>query len=193
MLEAAVGSGLHIVCVACVFLSLGLRTVYLHGPMDAAGVQRVLRWDNGYGIVTIFLYGSAFWRLFGELEKPLDFYTGSWVFWAKMGAIGIMGAFEMLPMVTFLGWRVRISRGQQPDLGRLGLLRAMHIGELTMLPVVIFLAAFMARGYGQMDVATLPDTVAIAGVAASPVAGRDTFGAMCAPCHGADGRAAQRG
>lgn len=185
-METAVASGLHIVGIVFATVAFAMRGHHLAGPLDERGVRSLLSWDNISGLAAMVFIGAGLWRLFGDLEKPLDFYLSSWVFWLKMGLLALVLALETVPMTAFIRWRMQMARGDQPDLTRVPLLRRVQRLELIIIPLIILVAPFMARGYGSEPV-SLPDDVVIAGVAASPAAGREGYVMMCAPCHGPDG------
>ena len=185
---SAFASGLHILGIAVGGMAFAARSQHLHGPLDPKGVMALLTWDNIAGMAAMVFVGAGLWRLFGGLEKPLDFYTGSWVFWLKMGLFALLITLECAPMFTFIQWRIQQSRGESLNLSRVPLLRKIDRIELLLFPCVVLVAPFMARGYGQMNTTELPAQVAVAGQTAVVADGARTYSAMCAPCHGVDGR-----
>jgi len=145
---AALVSAAHIgSIVVATLVALG-RVRALRAPMNEAGIQRVLTWDNWAGLAAIALFGSGLWRLLGGLDKPTRFYLDSHAFWGKMGLIGVALALEMWPMVSFMRWRIAIGRGRPVDARRAPLFARILTAQLAVYVLVIPTAALMARGVG---------------------------------------------
>jgi len=87
-------------------------------------------------------------RAFGGLEKGTEFYLRSSFFWTKMGLFLLILLLEIRPMVTFIRWRTRLSRGLPVDTSVApGLYTLNHI-QLALVVVMVFVASMMARGFG---------------------------------------------
>jgi putative membrane protein len=87
-------------------------------------------------------------RAFGGLEKGTAFYLGSSAFWLKMTFFALILLLEIRPMVTFIRWRAGLRRGRRPDVaGARGLYLINHV-EMALVVLMVFTAAFMARGFG---------------------------------------------
>jgi putative membrane protein len=85
--------------------------------------------------------------VFGRLEKMPDFYLRNGFFWVKMALFLLVLALEILPMVTFIRWRVARSRGGAPVAGaNLPRLIALNDAEVAIILLIPFAAALMARG-----------------------------------------------
>lgn len=178
----AVASALHILGIALVCTFSTLRLFALRRK----DIQATRLADNGNGIGSMFLFGAGLWRLFAELEKPLGFYTANWVFWAKMGALGLMVALEMYPQYVVLPWHIRHSRKKpiEPKPGQFERMFKVCVLQLPCIVVVIVCAAFMSRGIG------LPTPAAPAAAAAmSSHPGAQVYATYCQTCHQVDGRA----
>jgi putative membrane protein len=78
--------------------------------------------------------------------KDPSFYTRNGFFWIKMGLFALVFLLEIAPMVTFI--RVRIARGRGAPLPAVPVstLRRINVIELALVIVIVFVAAFMARG-----------------------------------------------
>ena len=179
----ALASALHLLSLAGGVTALLLRERALAGPLDAAGVRRVLAVDNFSGIVALTWMGTGFWRLLGGLEKGTDYYLSNHLFWGKMLLLAVAWGFEMLPMLTFIGWRRQLARGREVDTSRVPLLRKLHWPELACVILIVPMASLMARGVG-----TPRPKVAADPAAAEIARGEKVYVARCAPCHQVDGR-----
>jgi len=94
--------------------------------------------------------GSAFLRRRAlrsrTFDKETDFYVHNGLFWVKMGLLAVLLALETRPMVTFVRWRLAVSRGGVPDVARVALLARINDLEVALVVLMVFVAAMMARG-----------------------------------------------
>jgi putative membrane protein len=134
-------------------LGIGLGAVWargraLRGPLDTAGLRRVLYADSWWGIAAILWIGTGLARAFGSFEKGSDYYLHNHLFWGKMGLLAAILLLELHPMITLIRWRTQLARGQPvdttaaPRLARIGFLQAVLV------TFMVLAATGMARGYG---------------------------------------------
>jgi len=100
----ALFSALHVLSLgiglgAVVSRGLALRAV-VAGEQWA--VKRVLAADNFWGLAAILWIVTGLTRLFGGLDKALDFYLHNGFFWLKMTFFGLVFALEITPMLAFI-------------------------------------------------------------------------------------------
>lgn len=146
---AALASSLHLLALAIGLPSIFLRAQALARPLDEAGIKRLLAADSVWGIAALLWISTGLWRAFGGLEKGSDFYLESRLFWLKMGLLGAILLLEIRPMMTLVRWRGLRGRGETPDTSsQRGLLRLSQV-QLGLVVAMVFVASFMARGYGQ--------------------------------------------
>jgi putative membrane protein len=86
-------------------------------------------------------------RAFAGLEKGTRFYVHSNLFWLKMALFIAVVALEVWPMLTFIRWRVVRGKGQMPDTSRARALYMVTHAQLALTVLMVFVAAFMARGF----------------------------------------------
>jgi len=145
---AALVSALHVLALA-----LGLPAVYfrgraLRGRLDADGLRQLILADNVWGLAAALWLVTGLLRAFGGLEKGTAFYLASTLFWTKMGLFALILLLEIWPMTTFLRWRSARRRGAAPDTSSArGLYLINHV-EMALVVLMVFVAAFMARGFG---------------------------------------------
>jgi uncharacterized membrane protein len=78
--------------------------------------------------------------------KTPDFYWRNGFFWVKLALFGAVFLLELAPMITFIRVRAARSRGTpMPAFSVEAYSRINHI-ELVLVVVIVFVAAFMARG-----------------------------------------------
>ena len=144
----AIVSALHLLALAIGLPSVFLRGRALKGRLDREGLQRLFAADTVWGVAAALWLITGLLRAFGGLEKGTAFYLGSGLFLVKMGLFVLIVALEIHPMVTFIRWRATLRRGGAPDLAAArGLFLLNHV-ELALIVVMVFVASFMARGFG---------------------------------------------
>lgn len=145
MISSALLSTMHLFALA-----IGLPSVFLRGralravPRD--GVAKVLAADNVWGVAAVLWLVTGLLRAFGPFEKGSAYYLATPAFLVKMGLfIGII-ALELWPMITFIQWRIRQSKGLPLDTSRAATLARVNDLELALTVLMPFFASLMARG-----------------------------------------------
>lgn len=145
---AAIVSALHVLALALGLPAVYLRGRALKGPLDAGGLRRLFAADNVWGIAAVLWLVTGLLRAFAGLEKGTSFYLGSHAFWLKMTFFALILLLEIRPMITFIRWRIGLREGRSPDISLArGLYIVNHI-EMALIVLMVFTAAFMARGFG---------------------------------------------
>jgi putative membrane protein len=147
---AAVLSGLHLLALAIGLPAIYVRTRALKGPLDGEGLRRVFVADSWWGLAALLWIATGPVRAFGPFEKGAAFYLGTWLFHLKLGLFALIFALEITPMVGLIRWRMALRRGESPDLSAAPLYRILSHVEMGLVVVIVFVAAFMARGFGRI-------------------------------------------
>jgi putative membrane protein len=134
-------------------LGIGLGAVWARGRalsslLDPTGLRAVFLADNFWGAAAGLWLATGLWRLLAGVEKDTTYYFHNHMFLGKMALFAIILALEIWPMVTLIGWRRRVVRGEQPDTRAAPLLARMSFVQAGLVILMVFLAAGMARGYG---------------------------------------------
>jgi putative membrane protein len=134
-------------------LGLGLPSVFLRGralkrPLDREGLRRLFAADNVWGLAAGLWLVTGLLRAFGGFEKGTAFYTASRLFWLKLALFALVAVLEVWPMVTLIRWRGAVRRGGALDTSAARALFHVNHVELSLLVVIVFVASFMARGFG---------------------------------------------
>jgi putative membrane protein len=145
---SAIVSALHVLALGLGLPSVFVRGRALKGPLDRAGLARLFAADSVWGVAAALWLVTGLLRAFAGLEKGTGFYLASSLFWAKMGLFLVVVALEIRPMVTFIRWRAALRRGATPDTSAARTLYHLNHVQLTLVVVMVFVAAFMARGFG---------------------------------------------
>lgn len=145
---SAVVSSLHVLALAIGLPAVFLRGRALKGPLDAAGLRRLLAADNVWALAAVLWIVTGLLRAFGGLEKGTEFYLRSPLFWTKMALFLVVVLLETGPMVTFIRWRSQLGRGLTVDTSPARALYTLNHIELAIVVVMVFVASLMARGVG---------------------------------------------
>jgi len=145
---AAIVSAFHLLALALGPPSVFLRGRALKGRLDADGLRRLFAADTVWGVAAALWLVTGLLRAFAGLEKGTAFYLGSWLFLAKMGLFLLIVALEIRPMLTLLRWRATLRRGGTPDTSAARALFPVNHVQLALVVVMVFVASFMARGFG---------------------------------------------
>ncbi|PYM07055.1 MAG: DUF2214 domain-containing protein [Candidatus Rokuibacteriota bacterium] len=145
---SAVVSALHVLALAIGLPSVFLRGRALKRALDAEGLRRLFAADNAWGVAALLWIVTGLLRAFGGLEKGTQFYLNSRLFWVKMALFAGVLALEAWPMVTFIRWRVQRGRGGAPDTSMARVFYVLNHAEMGLVVAIVFVASFMARGFG---------------------------------------------
>jgi putative membrane protein len=146
---SAVLSAFHVLALGLGLPAIFLRTRALGRLPDPAAYPTLFAADNVWGLAAAMWVVTGLWRAFGGVEKGAAFYLDSRMFWLKMGLVALVLVLEILPMLTIIRWRIVLRRGRAPDFGIAPTLRAISAFETVVVFVIPFVAALMARGFGQ--------------------------------------------
>ena len=147
--------GAVVAALHCLALALGLPAIWqrarlLRGPLDPGRLRSIFMADTVWGIAAVLWLITGALRAFGGLEKGAGFYLGSWLFYLKLGLVALVFALEVLPMVGLIRWRIALTRGGEADLRGAPLYRSLSFVQCFVVIAIVFVASFMARGYGRM-------------------------------------------
>jgi putative membrane protein len=78
--------------------------------------------------------------------KEASFYTHNGFFWLKMALFATVFALELKPMITFINVRNARKRGTALPQFSVETYQRINSAELHLVGVIVFVAAFMARG-----------------------------------------------
>jgi putative membrane protein len=148
-MSSAIVSALHVLALAIGLPAVYLRGRALKGRLDADGFRRLFVVDTLWGIAALLWLATGLLRAFGGLEKGSHFYLSSPLFLLKMALFGLIVLLEIRPMLAFVRWRIQLKRGQAPDTSRTHALYLVNHVQMALVVLMVFVAAFMARGFGM--------------------------------------------
>ena len=141
-------AALHLLALGIGLGAVWARARALRGPLDAAGVQRVLNADSWWGIAAIVWIGTGLLRAFGGFEKGAAYYLHNTLFIVKMLLLVSLLLLEIWPMMTFIKWRIRGARGETIDASAALTLASVTYIEAALVVLMVIAATGMARGFG---------------------------------------------
>ncbi len=140
---------LHHAAAVAVFALLTVELILLRLDLTPPIARTILRMDAAYGIAAVVVVVVGLSRVF-YTEKGAAYYFHSGTFIAKLTLFVIVGLLSIYPTMQFMRWRpaLREQRAPQLDAATRSRLRMLVHIELTLLLVILLLAAMMARGIG---------------------------------------------
>jgi putative membrane protein len=145
---SAVVAALHYLALALGLPSVFMRGRALKGPLDREGLRRLFAADTVWGVAALLWVVTGLLRAFGGLEKGSAFYMASRLFWLKLALFLLVVVLEVWPMITFIRWRRAMGAGRLPDTSAARALFHLNHVELALVVAIVFIASFMARGFG---------------------------------------------
>jgi putative membrane protein len=145
---SAIVSAFHLLALGIGLPAVYLRGSALKGALDGRGLRRLFVTDTVWGVAAVVWLVTGLLRAFAGLERGSEFYLQSSLFWTKMALILVVSVLEIWPMITFIRWRRAIAKGQALDASSARTLFMVSHIQLALVVVIVFVAAFMARGFG---------------------------------------------
>src|SRR4051812_7568418 len=108
-------AGLHLLGLGIGLGAAWARGRALNSRLDPGGLRSVFLSDTFWGLAAVLWLGSGLWRLLAGTEKHSSYYLHNHFFLGKMALFAIILALELPVMVTLIGWRRQVARGEQPD------------------------------------------------------------------------------
>ena len=122
-------------------------TIQVTGPVDAAALRRLARFDLLYGVSALLVLAAGFSRAAWG-AKGWAFYAGNPAFWIKIGLFVLIGLLSIPPTLTIRRWRGVAVGGASIAVADTKRLRRWLDAELVALVLIPVFAALMARGIG---------------------------------------------
>ena len=138
-------------------LGIGLAAVWgrasaLSGASDSSQLKRAFTADAWWGLAAGLWLITGLWRLAAGTEQDTGYYMANHAFFAKMGFLAVILALEIWPMITLIRWRAATGRGTAPDtvadVASARRIATISHTQATLVALMVFAAAAMARGYG---------------------------------------------
>jgi putative membrane protein len=138
---------LHHLLFVALFVTLSIEMVLLRQTLTIENARRLLAVDGIYGASAGTLLVVGLLRVF-FFEKGFAYYWASHAFLTKFGVFVLVGILSIIPTVEFLKWRKSVREGKVPDVAHATIqkLRKIIHWELTGLALILFFAAWMAKG-----------------------------------------------
>ena len=135
-------------------LGIGLGAVWARGralrsSLDARTLRQVFFADTLWGFAAVLWISTGLWRLLAGLEKGTGYYLQNHLFLTKMALLALVLLLEIRPMITLIGWRKTVSRGEAPDTRAAALLARISFIQAWLIVSMVFAATAMARGMGM--------------------------------------------
>ena len=112
--------------------------------------RRIQRADLLYGISAGLLLVVGLLRVF-FFEKGPAFYSQNPFFWLKMNTFLVVGLLSIDPTIRYLRWNKTLKQNRAPEISEQEFKRTRILLTLEVigLAIILFAAAWMARGIGM--------------------------------------------
>lgn len=138
---------LHHVAFVALFVTLGVEMILLRQPLTLESARRLQVYDGIYGAAAgaVLIIGGLRVYFF---EKGWYYYLTNHAFLTKMALFIVVGVLSAIPTAEFMRWRKETQAGKVPqvDPAKIQRLRKIVHWELLGLMLMLFFAAWMARG-----------------------------------------------
>jgi len=148
MLDLVLAALHHLLILSLAGL-LAAELVLLRPGVSGVALRTLGGLDAGYGATAGLILAVGFARVFLG-AKGAAFYLENPIFWAKLGAFGVVGLLSIAPTVLILRWRGRAKAEPTftPPAGEVATARRVLWLEVLVFALIPAFAAAMARGYG---------------------------------------------
>jgi putative membrane protein len=121
--------------------------VLLRQTLTLENARRLLVVDGIYGAAAGALLVVGLLRVF-FFEKGFAYYWASHAFLTKFGLFVLIGILSIVPTLEFMKWRKSLKQGKVPEVAPATIqkLRKIMHWELTGMVLILFFAAWMAKG-----------------------------------------------
>ena len=132
--------------VACVVYEF----IAYRQDMSVEEARRIQRADLMYGISAGLLLIVGVLRVF-YFEKGPAFYSQNPFFWLKMNTFLVVGLLSIDPTIRYLRWNRTLKENRAPEINEKEFKRTRIVLTLEVigLAIILFAAAWMARGIGM--------------------------------------------
>jgi putative membrane protein len=138
---------LHHLAFVALFVTLGVEMILLRQPLTLESARRLQMYDGIYGAAAgaVLIIGGLRVYFF---EKGWYYYLTNHAFLTKIAIFLVVGAISAIPTIEFMRWRKETQAGKVPtvDPAKMQRLRKIVHWELVGLMLMLFFAAWMARG-----------------------------------------------
>lgn len=138
---------LHHLAFVAIFVAIAIEMILLRQPLTLESARRLQMYDGVYGAAAgaVLIIGALRVYFF---EKGWYYYLSNHAFLTKMALFIAVGLLSAIPTIEFMRWRKATQAGQVPqvDEAKLKRLRKIVHWELVGLMLMLFFAAWMARG-----------------------------------------------
>lgn len=138
---------LHHLCFVALVSLLTIELVLLRQTLTLENARRLIVVDGIYGAFAGALLVVGLLRVF-FFEKGYLYYWTNHAFLTKFGIFVLVALISIVPTMEFMKWRKGVRAGQVPQMSadKVKRLRMIIHAELTGIALILFFAAWMAKG-----------------------------------------------
>jgi putative membrane protein len=151
MYASALMAFLHHAAAFTVVAALAGEIALFRPPLTIAQARRLMVADNVFGAAAGVVLVIGLLRV-AYFEKGPHYYWHDLFFLTKFAAFLVAALISSYPTVVFLSWRRNVKAGRAPQIPPecTRRVRRCLMLEFAAILVIVFCAAFMARGFGSL-------------------------------------------
>lgn len=112
----------------------------LRQKINDASLGLLKKIDVAYGIVAGAVLATGISRVY--LEKGLEYYMDSHIFWTKIALFIVMAVISIYPTVCF----IKAKTDTDISVAQYAQIKKAILAQMLLVPAILFLAIWMARG-----------------------------------------------
>lgn len=112
----------------------------LRQKISEASLELLKKIDVAYGIVAGAVLATGIARVY--LEKGLEYYMDSHIFWTKIALFIVMAVISIYPTVCF----IKAKTEADVSVLQYAQIKKAVLAQMLLVPAILFLAIWMARG-----------------------------------------------
>lgn len=138
----------HYLALAIGFCAVIVRGIRLRESLNNNLIKPILIADNFWGLAAILWLSTGILRAFGGFEKGASYYLQNNWFWIKITLFTLIFILELVPMITFIKWRIKNkSLLNTSDFKLIKKILIINHIEASLTLIIPIFAVLMARGF----------------------------------------------
>lgn len=131
---------LHFLSFILLVSLLASEFFLLRQKITEAGLGLLKKIDIAYGIIAGAVLATGIARVY--LEKGLEYYMDSHIFWTKIALFIVMAVISIYPTVCF----IKAKTEADVSVLQYAQIKKAILAQILLVPAILFLAIWMARG-----------------------------------------------
>jgi putative membrane protein len=131
---------LHFLSFITLIALLAAEFFLIRSKLNAESLSLIKKIDLFYGIAAGAVLATGIARIYHE--KGVEYYLQSPVFWTKIALFILMAIISLYPTVLF----IKAKTETDLSISRYTQLKKAILAQMLLVPIILFMAIWMARG-----------------------------------------------